>query len=63
MAAQEIITDKTINQVFQRALNARGWVDGRAYEIKHEMARVSVIHLSCQAIILIEHFFAFRVSL
>ncbi|XP_058944217.2 alanine aminotransferase 2-like isoform X1 [Pocillopora verrucosa] len=37
-AAQEILTDKTINPVFQRAYNVRGWVNTRAYEIKHEMA-------------------------
>ena len=43
-AAQEILTDKTINPVFQRAYNVRGWVNTRAYEIKHEMALVSVLY-------------------
>ena len=41
--AREILTDKTINPVFQRAHNVRGWVDARAYEIKHEMAMVSAL--------------------
>ena len=43
-AALEILTDKTINPVFQRAYNVRGWVNTRAYEIKHEMALVSVLY-------------------
>ncbi|KAL9976103.1 hypothetical protein ACROYT_G013353 [Oculina patagonica] len=38
-AAEQIIADKTISPVFQRAINARGWVDLRAYEIQHELAR------------------------
>ncbi|RMX39300.1 hypothetical protein pdam_00017853 [Pocillopora damicornis] len=37
-AANEILTDKTINPLFQRAYNVRGWINARAYEIKHEMA-------------------------
>ena len=40
-AANEILTDKTINPLFQRAYNVRGWINARAYEIKHEMALVS----------------------
>ena len=40
---REILTDKTINPVFQRAHNVRGWVDARAYEIKHEMAMVRAL--------------------
>ena len=43
MAAREILTVKIINPVFQRAHNVRGWVDARAYEIKHEMALVSAL--------------------
>ena len=39
--ANEILTDKTINPLFQRAYNVRGWINARAYEIKHEMALVS----------------------
>ena len=42
--AQEILTDKTINPVFQRAYNARGRVIDRSYEIKHEMALVSALY-------------------
>ena len=37
---EEIITEKTVSPVFQRAINARGWVDYRAYEIQQELARV-----------------------
>ena len=37
----EIITEKSVSPVFQRAINARGWVDYRAYEIQQELARVS----------------------
>ena len=40
-AANEILTEKTINPLFQRAYNVRGWINARAYEIKHEMALVS----------------------
>lgn len=42
MAAEEIITDQTVNPVFQRVKNVRGWVDLRAYEIRQELARVSL---------------------
>ena len=45
-AAREILTDKTINPVFQRAHNVRGWVDARAYEIKHEMATATVSEMT-----------------
>ena len=43
-AAQEILTDTTINPVSQRAYNARGRVIDRSYEIKHEMALVSALY-------------------
>ena len=46
-ATREILTDKTINPVFQRAHNVRGWVDARAYEIKHKMALVSALIAVC----------------
>lgn len=39
MATEQIITDKTISPVFQSAINARGWIDVRAYEIQQELAR------------------------
>ncbi|XP_015766691.1 PREDICTED: alanine aminotransferase 2-like isoform X2 [Acropora digitifera] len=39
MAAEEIITDKTVSLVHQRARNARGWVDARANQIRLELAR------------------------
>ena len=45
-AAREILTDKTINPVFQRAYNVRGWVDARAYEIKYEMATATVSEMT-----------------
>ncbi|XP_020603210.1 alanine aminotransferase 2-like isoform X1 [Orbicella faveolata] len=35
----EVITETTISPVFQRTVNARGWVDFRAYEIQQELAR------------------------
>ena len=41
-----IITEKTVSPVFQRAINARGWVDYRAYEIQQELARVSPFHMT-----------------
>ena len=41
MAAEEIITSKTVNPVFQRADYVRGWIDLRATEIRQELARVS----------------------
>ena len=41
--ADEIITDKTINPAFQRAVYQTGWVTARAYEIQQELERVSVI--------------------
>ena len=41
MAAEEIITVKTVNPVFQRAPYIQGWVDLRATEIREELARVS----------------------
>ena len=43
LATEEIITDNTVSPVFQRAINARGWVDVRAYEIQQELERVSRI--------------------
>ncbi|XP_074618205.1 alanine aminotransferase 2-like [Acropora palmata] len=39
MAAEEIITDKTVSLVHQRARNARGWIDARANQIRLELAR------------------------
>lgn len=41
MATEEIITDKTVSLVHQRAGNARGWIDARANQINLELARVS----------------------
>ena len=43
---EEIITEKTISPVFQSAINARGWIDYRAYEIQQELARVSVYYIT-----------------
>ena len=37
----EIITEKTVSPLFQRVVNARGWVDHRAYDVQQELARVS----------------------
>ncbi|XP_015759566.1 PREDICTED: alanine aminotransferase 2-like [Acropora digitifera] len=39
MAAEEIITEKTVSLVHQRARNARGWIDARANQIRLELAR------------------------
>ena len=40
----EIITDKTIGPVFQRAVYQTGWVTARAFEIQQELERVSSIY-------------------
>ena len=40
MAAEEIITDKTIGPVLQNYANSRGWIDARANEIRRELKQV-----------------------
>ena len=59
MAAEEIITDKTVSLVHQRARNARGWIDARANQIRLELARVSEIEVLDQVkkYIYIQHVF------
>lgn len=37
MAAEEIITDKTIGPALQNYANSRGWIDARANEIRREL--------------------------
>ena len=43
---KEIITERTVSPVFQRAINTRRWVDYRAYEIQQELARISVYYMT-----------------
>ena len=57
-AVEEIITDKTVSPVFQRAINAKGLVDVRANEIKQELARVRQLVLHS-----IRMIFTYRASL
>ena len=40
MAAEEIITDKTIGPALQNYANSRGWIDARANEIRRELKQV-----------------------
>ena len=40
MATEEIITDKTIGPTLQKYVNARGWIDARAIEIRRELKQV-----------------------
>ena len=40
---EDVITEKTISPVFQRAIFARGWVTARAHEIQRELEQVSLI--------------------
>ena len=40
MATEEIITDKTIGPTLQNYVNARGWIDARAIEIRRELKQV-----------------------
>ena len=40
MAAEEIITDKTIGPALQNYANSRGWIDTRANEIRRELKQV-----------------------
>ena len=42
MATEDLITDETVSPVFQRVRNVRGWVDLRSYEIRQELARLSL---------------------
>ena len=41
MAAEEIITDKTIGHVYQNYATSRPWTDLRAHEIRRELKQVS----------------------
>ena len=40
MAAEEIITDKTIGPALQNYAISRGWIDARANEIRRELKQV-----------------------
>ena len=40
MATEEIITNKTIGPTLQNYVNARGWIDARAIEIRRELKQV-----------------------
>ena len=40
MAAEEIITDKTIGHMYQNYATSRSWIDLRAHEIRRELKQV-----------------------
>ena len=43
MAAEEIITDKTIGHVYQNYATSRPWTDLRAHEIRQELKQVRLV--------------------